>query len=268
MNFTNINQEDKLKIFKILKIVLIVLIAVSVINLFFDDRSNRYGDNTKNTITFSGHGEVSAIPDIANVSFTIRKEAKTVKVAQEGVAKIEKDVLDMLKANNVEDKDIKATNASFNPKYEYVYQKQVMPCTQYGCPPNPGKNVITGYEAYETISLKIRNADDTGKIIQELGALGVSELSGPNFTIDKEDELKIEARKKAILDAKEKAKILAKDLGVRLGKITSFSESDNYPVPMYSKGMMDMAVSSSAPAVIPKGENTISSNVSITYELR
>lgn len=262
--------EQKERLYKGIKIgVIAFLIAIVLGSVFGDGHRSDYDNKVENTITFSGHGEVTAVPDIANVSFSIRKEAKTVKIAQAEVTKVEKSVLEMLKANNVDDKDIKATSASFNPKYDYVYEKQVSVCNQYGCPPNPGKNVITGYEAYENITLKIRNADDTGKIIEALGALGVSELNGPNFAVDKEDELKIEARKKAIVDAKEKAKSLAKDLGVRLGDITSFSESNNYPVPMYAKGMMnDMAVSSTAPAVIPKGENTISSDVSITYELK
>lgn len=265
----NMTPEQKVKMYRGLKIALIVFLVIFLLNSLFDGMPHRgYGDKTENTITFSGHGEVTAVPDVANISFVIRKEAKTVKLAQAEVVKVEKSVLDMLKANKVEDKDIKATSASFNPKYEYLYEKQVSICNQYGCPPNPGKNVITGYEAYENMTLKIRNADDTGKIIEALGTLGVSELNGPNFTVDKEDELKIEARKKAIVDAKEKAKSLAKDLGVRLGDITSFSESSNYPVPMYAKGMMDMAVSSSAPAVLPKGENVISSDVSITYQLK
>lgn len=269
MNYTNMTPEQKTRLHRGLRIALIVFLAVALANLLVGGKENRDENKTVNIITFSGHGEVTAVPDIANISFTIRKEAKTVKVAQENVAQVEKSVLGMLKTNKVEDKDIKTANASFNPKYEYVYDKQTMPCTQYGCPPNPGKNVITGYEAYETITLKIRNTDDTGKIIQELGSLGVSELNGPNFTVDDEDGLKIQARKAAIIDAKEKATILAKDLGVRLGKITSFNESNNYPVPMYAKNMMaDSAVSSAAPAVIPKGENTISSDVSITYELK
>jgi len=262
-------QENKEKLYRGLKIGAIVFIAVFFLNALFDGGNSMYDEKNKNTITFSGHGEVMAVPDIANVSFTIRKEAKTVKAAQEGVALVEKDVLAMLKNNKVEDKDIKAESVSFNPKYEYVYDKQVAPCTQYGCPPNPGKNVITGYEAYETISLKIRSTDDTGKIIEELGSLGVSNLYGPNFTVDKEDELKAEARKIAITDAKEKAKSLAKDLGVRLGDISSFSESGNYPMPMYASGdMMMKSEASSVSAVIPKGENTITSDVSITYELR
>ena len=81
--------------------------------------------------------------------------------------------------------------------------------------------------------------------------------------------LQAKARKLAIDDAKEKARVLAKDLGVRLGKITSFSESGlRYPV-MYESAMIKDSVGTApAPAELPKGENTISSDVTITYEIR
>ncbi|MEK7060078.1 MAG: SIMPL domain-containing protein, partial [Patescibacteria group bacterium] len=253
-------------VFRIALLVALVAVGVSFLAETIRDQSNKQ----ENTITFSGHGEVSAVPDIANVYFTISKDAKTVKEAQALVAVIEKKSLDFLKENNVLEKDIKTSNASFYPKYEYKYDTKVLiPCTQYSCPPTPGKNVITGYTASESITVKVRNTDDVGKIMQGLGALGVSDLSGPNFSIDNEDSLKAEARKKAIDDAKSKAKVLAKDLGIRLGKITSFNESGNYPSPMYDRAMsLSVAKESSAPAIIPKGENTISSDVSITYEIR
>ena len=94
-------------------------------------------------------------------------------------------------------------------------------------------------------------------------------MSGPNFTIDDEEAFKREARKEAIEDAKEKARILADDLGVDLGRIASFSESGNY-YPVYGMGeaykTLD-SVTSSAPAILPAGENTISADVTITYEI-
>ncbi|MEK7105031.1 MAG: SIMPL domain-containing protein [Patescibacteria group bacterium] len=264
-----ISPERKIKFYKVFRIALLVaLVAVGV--SFLTETVRNESNRQENTITFSGHGEVSAVPDIANVYFTISKDSKTVKEAQALVAEIEKKSLDFLKENNVLEKDIKTSNASFYPKYEYKYDTKItMPCTQYNCPPTPGKNVITGYTASESITVKVRNTDDVGKIMQGLGTLGVSDLNGPNFAIDNEDGLKAEARKKAIDNAKEKAEVLAKDLGVRLGKITSFNESDNYPRPMYTKTIMESAVSGApAPAEIPKGENTISSDVSITYEIR
>lgn len=224
-----------------------------------------------NSITLSGHGEVSAVPDIANVYFNIHKEAKTVKGAQEAVALVEKASLDFLKNTDVEEKDIKTSNASFNPKYEYQYDTKIMmPCNEWGCPPRPGKNVISGYEASESITVKVRNTDEVGKIMQGLGSLGVTDLNGPNFSIDDEDALKAEARKEAIDEAKEKAKVLAKDLGVRLGDIMSFQDSES-PMPMYygkATMMEDSVNGASAPAQIPKGENTITSDVTITYEIK
>jgi len=259
------NQYVK-NLYRVALAFLIILSLFFVVKVFSEFKNYKDSSLNYNSITLSGYGEVFAVPDIANVSFNIQKEAKTVKEAQEAVAKIEKAALDSLKANNIEDKDIKTLNASFNPKYEY--QQKV--CLRGGyC--DGGKQVLTGYEAYENISVKVRNVDDVGKIMQELGALGVSDLNGPNFAIDDEDALQAEAREEAINDAQAKAKVLAKSLGVKLGKVMSFSEDGEYPVPAYYvKDMMMEANASvkSAPAILPKGENTISSNVSITYKIR
>lgn len=271
--------ERKMRFYRIVKLVLLaflIAVGVSLLTEYIRVESNK----PENTISFSGHGEVTAVPDIANVYFTISKDAKTVKEAQALVAGIEKKSLDSLKANNVLEKDIKTANASFYPKYEYrqavcppipmgagTAGVTVNPSSAYYCPPS--KQVITGYTASESITVKIRNTDDVGKIMQELGTLGVTDLSGPNFSIDNEDGLKAAARKKAIDDAKAKAEVLARDLGVHLGKITSFSEGGNYPTPIYAKTMMADSVSGSgAPAQLPKGENTITSDVTITYEIR
>jgi len=257
--------EKKEKMKKGLKIALVVFLAVAVAHVCFYRGEYRDENKQENVITFSGHGEVNAVPDIANISFTITKDAKTVKEAQAQVTEVEKKALEMLRANNVADKDFKTVSTSFNPKYEYVYTRGLA-CTAYGCP--QGHNVVVGYESSENISVKIRNTDDAGKIVEALGTLGVTELSGPNFAVDNEDGLKVQARKLAIDDAKAKAESLAKDLGVRLGKITSFTEGSNNPTPMYAKTMMADSVAGAAPAELPKGENLISSDVSITYQLR
>lgn len=254
-------------------VFLVVLSLFFFVKLLTEFRSyGMMGSSEANTITLSGHGEVSAVPDVANVYFTIRKEAKTAKEAQNKVAEIERKALDFLKSKNIAEKDIKTENASVYPKYDYTralcpqIEAGGVSGTAYDC--GGRKQVLTGYEASESITVKIRNVDDAGTIMQGLGAAGVSDLSGPNFAIDDEDALKAQARKKAIDDAREKAEALAKDLGVRLGRISNFSESGGYPI-IYGKAMMDSAVSSSpAPAEIPKGENTISSDVTITYEIR
>lgn len=270
------NQYIK-KLSQSLGLFLLILTVFFALKIYSEIRYGVENDKNVNVISFTGHGEVTAVPDIANISFTISKDASTIKDAQASVALIEKKALDILKAKGVEDKDIKTTDASFYPKYEY--RQAVCPQIQENtgnvgtimkpvyCP--SGKQVIIGYTANESITVKVRKTDDASVIIQGLGATGVSNLNGPNFAIDKEEDLKAGARKIAIDDAKAKAKVLAKDLGVRLVKITSFSENGNYPI-MYGAAKNMMAVDSYAPtpAQLPKGENLISSDVTITYEIR
>ena len=253
------------------KVALVFLVIISLffaVKLLTELKSyGMMGSSESNTITLSGHGEVTAVPDVANIYFTIRKDAKTTKEAQDKVAVTEKSALDFLKKNGVEDRDIQTSNAATYPKYEYITSKSSMPCSEFSCPPSVGKSVISGYEASESITVKVRKVDDAGKLMQGLGTVGVSDLSGPNFGIDNEDNLKAEARKKAIGDAREKAEALAKDLGVRLGRIATFSESGGYPM-MYAVRGAKTESDAAAPAQLPKGENTISSDVTITYEIR
>lgn len=275
-------EENKKRIGQALFVLLVVLSAYFAVKIFSQVKKyTLLGESSQpTTISFSGHGEVTAVPDIANIYFTISKDGATVKDAQAGVADVEKKALDVLKAKGVADKDVQTANASFYPKYQYrqavcpqvpvgagTAGVTVSPTSAYYCP--PGKQVLVGYTASESITVKIRNTDTVGDIMQALGTTGVTDLNGPNFAIDKEDALKAQARKLAIDDAKAKAKTLAKDLGVSLGKISSFSESGNFPV-MYADTAMlkSSAGGAPAPAVIPKGENTISSDVTITYEIR
>jgi len=191
-------QEYKKHLHLAVLTLLIILSLLFAMQFLSELRSyGMMGSGGSNTITLSGYGEVQAVPDIANVYFTISKEAKTIKEAQAMVANIEKDTLDFLKNNNVNDKDVKTENFSFNPKYKYKYDAILVPCSNFNCPPRTGKNVLVGYEAQERITVKVRNTDDVGLIMQGLGNLGITNLKGPNFAIDDEDGLKIEARKKS-----------------------------------------------------------------------
>jgi uncharacterized protein YggE len=100
----------------------------------------------------------------------------------------------------------------------------------------------------------------------------VQNVYGPELSIDDPDQLKLDAREKAIADAQEQAKILARQLHVRLGAVISFSENGNGPAyPMYMSARAGDAVSlqaKSPEANVATGEQTITSNVSITYRIK
>ena len=265
-------EDSKTKLFKALTVFTMlgaVLVGAMIISEVKGYRFIGGGVSATNTISVSGEGEVFAAPDIANISFTVREEAKKVSDAEDKVTAKVKTALAGVRKQGVADKDIKTQNYSSYPKYEW--QEGTVSCLGLNCPPyRPGKQVIVGYEVSQTVTIKVRDLEKANAIVDGLATAGVTEMQGPNFAIDDEDGLKAEARKIAIEKARAKAEVLARDLGVTLVRVVSFSEGGYYP--MYAratsvsmeKGMGD---DSSMPE-IPQGEEKITSNVTVTYEIR
>lgn len=242
--------------------VLTLLVIMLFINAI---KENRYigENNTPATISVSGKGEVVAVSDIASLSLTLSKDGATAKEAQNLLNEQVSKTLDYLKKESIEEKDIKSEYGGVNPKYSYNEVR----CITYPC---PSTEKIIGYTATQSITVKVRDVDNANKVRTGLADLGVSNISGPNFSVDNQDSLNAEARAKAIEDARAKAKVLAKQLHVRLGDVISFSEGGaGYPMMYAEKSMAagDAMMSTPAPT-LPKGENKITSNVTITYEIR
>jgi hypothetical protein len=246
----------------LLTVILSLFLIVQVISGIRGYDRNEYPENV---ITVSGDGEVFAVPDIAEFSFGIVEEGVDVKSAQDKATTKINAALAALKGLGIEEKDIKTSGFNAYPKYEF---NQIY-CITTPCP--QGKQEIVGYEVNVNITVKVRDIDDAGKAIDVVTTAGATNVSGISFTIDDEDSLLRDARKQAIDEAKEKAEVLADDLGVRLGKIVSFSENGG-PYPIYYKteaALMADGRGGAAPAPsLPTGENTISSSVTITYEIK
>ncbi len=249
---------------KFTTILMGLLCVLVIVNIFHKiDGKDRKVENGMETISVSAEDFVMAVPDIAVLTVNIEKDGKTSAEAQKLANEMLKKVTDYVKSQKIEDKDIKAEYGSVLPKY----QNSPIYCVTVPC---PGEIKIVGYTANQAISIKVRNVDNANEVRTGLANLGITNISGPTLSIDDEDVLKDEARAKAIEKARAKAKVLARELHVRLGDVVSFSEnSGGYPMPMYKS--MDMAVASGAPErapELPKGENKITSSVTITYEIR
>ncbi len=219
-----------------------------------------------NTISVSGDGEVFAVPDTATFSVTIQEEAKDVKAAQDVATKKGNDIIDYLKQQGIDEKDIQTTDYSVYPQYDYI----TAVCTQGYCP--PGKQTLRGFQVSQTLTVKVRDTKKAGELLSGVGSRGVSSVSGLSFTIDDQDKLEAEARDKAITKAKEKAEVLAESLGVRIVRVVGFSEGGIGGPIYYAKAMMSYgmggAESDTPSPEIPTGQNKIISNVTVTYEVR
>lgn len=249
------------------RIAIVATLALLAIFLFLisvDKLKNLGRDLTypTKTITVQGEGEATIVPDIARVTFTVQETANTVAAAQDAATTRTNDALAAMRDLGVEEKDLKTLGYNVYPQYEYPA------CGPNGiCPPqNP---TITGYQVSQTVEVKVRDTNQVGGVLEALGRLGVQNISGPEFTLDDDDAATQEARAAAIADAREKAKILAKNLGVRLGPVVSFyEETGGYPGYDMGYGKGGAVMEARVAPSLPTGESQTVIRVNVTYEIR
>lgn len=229
------------------------------------------GVQTNNAIiTVSGKGEVFAKPDIGTFSFSVHAEGKDASEAQSKSAQGNNAVVAYLKSAGVDEKDIKTTDYNLSPKYKY--EQQPCPVSSsfviQSCPPaNP---VIDGYQVDQTVTVKVRDLSKAGDLISGVGNNGATNISSLQFTIDDESAITMQARQKAIDDARKNADALAKDLGVHIVRMTGYSEDQGVRYMNYAAAPAMEAKDSAAGTApsVPTGENTITSNVNVSYEVK
>ena len=226
--------------------MLAVVVTVCIIALTIAIVRQKTHDSSyaTRTITVSATGEAYATPDIAEFSFSVHQEGADVAVAQ---------------------------SVSINPKYEWQTDSSPS-CARGGyC---PGNNVQVGYVIDQTVQIFVRDLGKSGSVYAALGTAKVDNLYGPNFTVEDEDSVKDSAREEAITKARTKALSMARAMGVRLGRVESFSEDGMYPIPMYAGAeRATFAVAEDAVALPPvpvleAGQQKVTSTVSITYRIR
>ena len=239
----------------LLVIVLVVYVAVSAWNEIKEGKYIGKDAEYQNTVAVSATGEVYAKPDLGVISFSVVTEKKTVEEAlQENTDKMN-EVISRLKEQGIEEKDLKTTRFNIYPRYDYIE----------GGFPVSGRRILAGYEVTQQVETKIRDLEKTGDIIQTATEAGANQVGQLLFTVDNEEEFENEARKKAIDKAKEKAELLASQLGVDLVRIKSFSENVSLPY-VFRAEQTGLGLGGGSPE-IETGENKIESTVTIVYEI-
>lgn len=247
-------DKNLTRLLSILVIILAIFLAIQAYNGFQERKYIGKDIIPSNTITVSALGEAFAKPDIAQISVSVVKEAKTVLEAQKKHTEIINKVVAYLKDSDIEEKDIRTSAYNIYPRYDYLRDKG---------------QVFRGYEVSQTLDVKIRDLEKVGKILGGVTEMGANQVGGINFVIDDDDAVKAEARKQAIEKAKEKADQIAKDLGISFGRLVSFYESSG-DFPIY-RSLMTEGMGGVEPVPtpeIPSGENRVAVTVNLTYEIK
>jgi uncharacterized protein YggE len=207
------------------------------------------------TITIIGTGEVKARPDIGIVTVGVIKRADTAAEALKQNNDAMEEIIALLRQAGIDAKDIQTTNFSVNPAYRYDNENQQ--------PPR-----IIGYDVSNQVTIIVRKLDAMGSILDSVVSKGSNQIQGIAFSIDEPRPLEDEARRRALTDAQRKEQLYAVGAGIVLGPILSiFEKAPSPPIPVFVKAQrMEAAADSAVP--VAQGEQVISVQISISWEIR
>lgn len=206
------------------------------------------------SVSVTGEATIQAEPDQAQIDIGVVTQARTAPdAARDNAEKLSRVLAEVKKILGRAD-EVKTSGYSLNPQYRY---------------PQGGKPEIVGYNASNTVRIKMHKLDDVGKIIDAAMGAGANNLNRLAFTLKDEEAARLEALKQASAKAKNKAEAIAKSLGLVIVKILSVSESERGFQPVLRAAPMARAemAAAAAPTPVEAGTVDVRSTVSLVAEL-
>lgn len=167
----------------------------------FEERQGNLSTGNKMTVTGEGHLTIS--PGLALVDMEVITENTSLTEAQEANAKLMNHVVKTLIQLGIPSKHIQTTAYTLQPVYEY----------------QEGKQLLTGYEVRNALSVKLSQLSQVGKTIDTAVQAGVNRVTNIRFTVDNIDIYYEQALKFALENGLRKAEIMAAELQVQLDPI-------------------------------------------------
>ena len=199
----------------------------------------------------SATGRSARTPDIAIVSAGVVTQAPKAGDAMAANARAMSATIAALKRAGVADRDIQTQSISLQPQYRYGDNQ----------PP-----VLTGYQASNRVSVRLRDIARTGGVIDALVGAGANQIDGPTLSVEHPEAALDEARGRALATARARAELYAKAAGLTVRRIVRISESDSAPPIVRPMAMMARAKAMDSTPV-EAGEQELTVNLSVVFEL-
>ena len=203
-------------------------------------------------LSLTAAGRVTRPPDLAELSAGVLSAAPTASAALAENNRAMAAMVAALRKAGIASADIQTSNLSLQPQYRYENNR----------PP-----VLVGYQASNTVVLRVRKLDQTGQLIDTLVAQGANQISGPSFSLDRPEAALDAARTAAITAARDRAGLYARAAGLKVKRILSITEGGASQPPSPAP-MMRTAMAEAAPAPpVEGGEVALGVSVSVSFEL-
>lgn len=203
------------------------------------------------TLTVSAEGHTNRAPDVADLSGGVVTTAATAAGAMAANATQMSAVVAAVRKAGIAERDVQTSGLTLAPQYKYADNQPPM---------------LTGYQATNSVALRVRKLNDAGRLVDALVAAGANQISGPTFRVDAADAALDEARVSAVATARARAELYAKAAGLHVKRIVSISESSGEGPVIRPMAMMLRAKGADSTPVVP-GEVSLSITVNMVFEV-
>lgn len=219
------------------------------------------------SVTVNGQAERKVAPDEARVNVTIAATNAKMEAAKAEHDKKLRDVMDIAKKAGIEEKHLKTNHSSTQPQYTWENNKQN----------------FKGYQVQTSLEITVKDVAKVGALLEKLSSAKLEQGMGQewgnlinvSYTIGEPDKVRDEMLAEAIKNARGKAENMASAAGASVGSVLQITESGApqfmpIPMPMMAKGggVMAMAADARMESAPPVGEQAVTANVTVVFELR
>jgi uncharacterized protein len=237
------------------KYLLLTVLLIAAALLSACSGTIQFGQAQPRSINVTGNAQVILAPDIAYISIGVHSEAKSATEAVANNNTQTQAVIDAIKGQGVDAKDIQTTN--FN-----VYQQE-----KYS---PSGEDLGAYFMTDNTVYVTMRDITKIGDILDASISAGANNIYGITFDVQDKEAALASGRDQAMADAKAQAEELAKGAGATLGAVQSISYYSSVPTPIYydTKAAAPAAVGGGGSVPVSAGQLTLTVSVSVTYALK
>jgi uncharacterized protein YggE len=205
---------------------------------------------TERFVSVSATGSVVAVPDTAYITAGVLTEADTARDALTRNNGATAKLIDGLKAAGIAPKDIQTSQLNVSPRY--TQPRDGRPAT------------VSGYTVSNQVRITVRDVKRLGEILDQAITLGANQMHGIAFEVSGAEQLKDDARKAAMQNARRRAELYATAAGAQLGQVLRISEDvRDVAGPMLQKGRVAMGA-----VPVEAGTQSLEVEVHVTYALK
>lgn len=210
-------------------------------------------------LTVAGEGIVRGEPDMALIAMGVVSDAQSAGEALSENSAAMTRILEALRGDGMQSRDLQTAGFSVEALYS-------QPPRDYD-PSQPFEPEIVGYRVRNELTLRIRDLQRTGALLDQVIKLGANSVSGPSFTVADPSTLEDQARRAAMRDALRKGALYAEAAEVTLGPIARIEESTLQPPQPMPMAAMAREQAFDAAVPIEGGELVFQAQISVSWRL-